>query len=150
MTEVKTGMTPLEFRQWRIRMGTLTLQQTADVLGSSFATVRCYSDGRRTVPPYIQKLTETLEREKRRNEIDMGKNTRKQTKEVAAPQPDMPGLNIPQLLAVAFRQVKSIRSPVAAMTLSVELLEQEFRDAIEILSQNGVEISAAAADKNAG
>jgi len=138
-------MTPTEFRQWRLRMGKLTIQGTADILGCSYGSAKGFGDGLRVVPFYIQKLTETLEREKIRQEIEMEKNRNNRQPMSQAPdnaQIPAEGLNIAAILATAYRQVAARSSPIRAMTMSIELLEQEFKDALETLSQNGVEIHA--------
>ena len=58
------------------------------------------------------------------------------------------GFNVAAMLANAYRNAKAKKSPVVAMSLNLEMLEQEMSDALETLSQNGVEIHATDKTKN--
>ena len=144
-------MTSVQFRQWRLRMGKLTIQQSADALGCSFGSAKGYGDGNRDVPAYIEKLCVALEQEKNRQEFEMSKNRNKPTAPAVAnnaSEQKPAGINIAAILANAYRQVRAKRSPAIAMTLNLQMLEQEMADALETLSQNGVEIHATDKAKN--
>lgn len=133
-------MNAQQFRQWRIRMGGLSLKETAATLQISFSSARCYGDGTREVPAYIEKLCSVLEAERNAKEIRMAKTTKKEGEKPEvnpASSADISGM-----MAAAFIQHRAKRSPMAAITMNRDDVAQDMAAVLDVLAAHGVEFHA--------
>lgn len=132
-----------EFRQWRLRMGGLTIDQTGIALGIARGTVRAYSDGHRDIPDRIVKLCELLEKQKIEGDLKMAK-TGAENKQQSS------GGVVSEMLTVAYLQAMARRNPVTAITVNRQSISDCMGEAVAALAGMGVTFNAPENNETAG